>query len=65
LAFRLPIVIRGVDYGETVNLVLKSESTAYDTGYLRLAEHLDAELIRLNVKLGKIAEEMQGRKTSD
>ena len=63
LALRLPIVIRDVDYGETVNLALKSDLTAYDAGYLWLAEHLDAEFITLDAKLGKIAQEREGRKT--
>ena len=58
LALRLPIAIRDVDYGETVNLALKSELTAYDASYLWLADHLDAKLITLDAKLGKIA---QGR----
>ncbi|MBU2623715.1 MAG: type II toxin-antitoxin system VapC family toxin [Proteobacteria bacterium] len=61
LALRLPIVIRDVDYGETVNLALKSDLTTYDAGYLWLADHLDAELITLDAKLGKIVEGKQGR----
>ena len=58
LAFRLPIAIIDVDYGETVHLALKSNLTTYDASYLWLADHLDAELVTLDAKLGKIAEEM-------
>lgn len=56
LAFSLPIAIRDVDYVETVNLALRSELTTYDVSYLWLADHLGAELITLDAKLGKMAE---------
>ena len=65
LALRLPIVIRDVDYGETVNLALKSDLTTYDASYLWLADHLDAELITLDAKLGKTAEGRATRKTNN
>ena len=65
LALRLPIVIRDVDYGETVNLALKSDLTTYDASYLWLADHLDAELITLDAKLGKTAEGRATRKTQN
>lgn len=61
LALRLPIVISDVDYGETVGLALKSDLTTYDASYLWLANHLDAELITLDAKLGKIAEKREPR----
>jgi predicted nucleic acid-binding protein len=56
LALSLPIAIRDVDHGETVNLALKSDLTTYDVSYLWLADHLGAELVTLDAKLGKIAE---------
>jgi predicted nucleic acid-binding protein len=62
LAFRLSVAIRDVDYGETVNLALKSDLTTYDASYLWLADHLGAELVTLDAKLGKIAEGKKGRK---
>jgi predicted nucleic acid-binding protein len=55
LAFRLPIAIRDVDYPETVNLALETDITTYDASYLWLTDHLGAELITLDAKLGKIA----------
>jgi predicted nucleic acid-binding protein len=56
LAFSLPIAIKDIDYGETVNLALKSDLTTYDVSYLWLADHLGAELVTLDAKLGKMAE---------
>ena len=56
LAFHLPIIIREVNYGETVDLALKSDLTTYDASYLWLANSMDAELITLDAKLGKTAE---------
>ena len=64
LALRLPIVVADVDYGETVNLALKSDLTTYDASYLWLADHLNAKLITLDAKLGEIAEGRATRKTS-
>lgn len=65
LALRLPIIIKDIDYGETVNLALKSDLTTYDASYLWLADHLDAELITLDAKLGKTAEGSATRKTDN
>lgn len=62
LAFRLAVAIREVDYGETVNLALKSDLTTYDASYLWLADHLGAELVTLDAKLGKIADGKKGKK---
>ena len=56
LALQLPIIVRDVDYGETVNLALASDLTTYDASYLWLAGHLDAELVTLDAKLRKAAE---------
>jgi predicted nucleic acid-binding protein len=64
LALRLPISIRDVDYGETVNLALKSDLTTYDASYLWLADHLDAGLITLDAKLGKNSRGRAPRKTN-
>ena len=62
LAFRLPIAIRDVDYGETVNLALKNNLTTYDASYLWLAHQLGAELVTLDTELQRIAEKKKGRK---
>jgi predicted nucleic acid-binding protein len=56
LAFRLPVAIVDVDYGETVNLALESELTTDDSSYLWLANHLGAELVTLDAKLGNTAQ---------
>jgi predicted nucleic acid-binding protein len=58
LAFRLPVAIVDVDYGETVNLALENELTTYDAAYLWLANHLGAELVTLDTKLGKAAQRL-------
>ena len=62
LALRLPIVTKDIDYVETVNLALTHDLTTYDASYLWLADYLDAELITLDAKLGKIAKGRAGRK---
>lgn len=56
LAYRLPVAIREVDHGETVTLALNSDMTTYDASYLWLADHLRAELVTLDAKLGRIAQ---------
>jgi predicted nucleic acid-binding protein len=58
LAFRLPVAIVDVDHGETVNLALENELTTYDAAYLWLANHLGAELVALDTKLGKAAQRL-------
>ncbi len=55
LAFRLPVATMDVDYGETVSLAIRSDLTTYDASYLWLANHLGAELVTLDAKLGKRA----------
>jgi predicted nucleic acid-binding protein len=62
LAFRLPVATVDVDHAETVNLAIESELTTYDASYLWLANYLRAELVTLDVKLGKAAEGKKGRK---
>jgi predicted nucleic acid-binding protein len=62
LAFRLPVAIKEVDYGETVNLALSSDLTTYDASYLWLADRLGAELVTLDAKLGRIAKGNKGQK---
>lgn len=62
LAFRLPLTIIDVDFGETVSLALKNDLTIYDASYLWLADHLGAELVTLDEKLGKAAAGKRARK---
>jgi predicted nucleic acid-binding protein len=62
LAFRLPIAIRDVNYEETVNLALERDLTTYDASYLWLADHLGAQFVTLDAKLGKIAKKKKGEK---
>lgn len=62
LAFRLPVAIKEVNYGETVNLALNSDLTTYDASYLWLADRLGAELVTLDTKLGRIAQGHKGPK---
>lgn len=62
LAFHVPIAVSEVDYGETLNLALKKDLTTYDASYLWLADHLDAELLTLDGRLGRIAQGKKGRK---